>query len=196
MQRTSHFLGLRRWVAALFLGVGTPILCPALGVAPVGLSGWKGAAAADPRDVLTGYAQAIDAARAASPIPASVDAIETVLGQLRTSDEALLREPLLGMRLARMAMIAGNDPWSEKQLARWADVFATRLAEATIPEGTRARLERSFNTYAHDVLIAKEVATRDRLVARARQVETGIANANGIVAEMRRRPGGGIDAAG
>jgi len=88
---------------------------------------------------------------------ASAAAIETQLGQLGTSDEALLQEPLLGMRLAEAAIVSRSDPRAERQLSYWAEIFSARLEEIVIPEGTRATLARRLATYQHDVLCSNEV---------------------------------------
>jgi hypothetical protein len=114
---------------------------------------------------------------------ASADAIETMLGQLETRDEATLREPLLSMRLAEMALLSRADPRAGPQFSRWADVFSDRLAEMVLPAGTRASLAAKLTIYQHEVLGARdgsaparnaEAAPRDE----ARAVEPVTENAD------------------
>jgi hypothetical protein len=86
------------------------------------------------------------------PANASADAIDAMLGRLQTDNEALLREPLVGMRLAATAFLSEGKSQSARQLSRWAEIFTTRLNEMTIPEGTRANLARMLATYEHGVV--------------------------------------------
>ena len=92
---------------------------------------------------------------------ASSDAIASMLGQLRTQDEALLREPLLGMRLAEKALLADSGSWSARQLSHWAAIFATKVNEIAIPDGTRAKLERLVAVYQHDALAMNNARLQD-----------------------------------
>lgn len=113
---------------------------------------------------------------------ASSDAIASMLGQLRTQDEALLREPLLGMRLAEKALLADSGSWSARQLSHWAAIFATKVNEIAIPDGTRAKLERLVAVYQHDALAMNNARLQDRhdaempRAAAAGAVETGSAH--------------------
>src|SRR5579862_1254346 len=87
----------------------------------------------------------------------SLDAIERVLGQLATEDEARLREPLMGMRLAAEALSARQDDWSARQMAYWTDVYAARVAVAAIPDGARSALMLRFVRWRHDLPAADSV---------------------------------------
>jgi hypothetical protein len=113
---------------------------------------------------------------------ASSDAIASMLGQLRTQDEALLREPLLGMRLAEKALLADSGSWSARQLSHWAAIFATKVNEIAIPDGTRAKLERLVAVYQNDALAMNNARLQDRhdaempRAAAAGAVETGSAH--------------------
>jgi hypothetical protein len=147
------------------------------------------------RAVVESYARAVPAAGAdmavSGTVNGSTEAMETVLGLLQARDEVVLREPLLGMRLAAMAAVTGNDPWSRRQLTRWAEIFTARLNEAAIPDGTRELLGRRFAEYEHALLDAKlsgrGAATALQTAARA--VELALANANGTLADEQARVG-------
>jgi hypothetical protein len=123
---------------------------------------------------------------------AAAGAIDAALGQLRDQDEALLREPLVGMRLAENSVLSGGDPWSKRQLSRWAALFSTRLNEVAIPRGTRAELAGMLVVYEHGVLTGDATGGgegRAALVA-AHGVETALANADlALAAETWRRDG-------
>ena len=131
-------------------------------------------------------------ARTVTPVPAlengilpetSANAISSALGRLRAEDEALLREPLLGMRFAERELRADEDPTSARQLTYWADTFATRVNEMPIPEGTRAKLEALVAAYQHDALIVNDARLQARhdmaepRAAAVREMETALANA-------------------
>jgi hypothetical protein len=83
---------------------------------------------------------------------ASVARIEATLGQLQTSDEAALHEPLLGMRRAELAFRASPDIQYEQRLIWWAGRFSELLAERVIPDGTRSGLAIRLAAYQHDAL--------------------------------------------
>jgi hypothetical protein len=124
-------------------------------------------------------------------VSAPANAIELVLGQLQTSDEARLREPLLAMRLAEAALRSGRDPRSADQLSRWAGIFAARLDEMVIPQGTRANLMGRLAAYEHAVLDLPDALPRQQIdpegtASAARAVETALANADrALTAEQR-----------
>jgi hypothetical protein len=95
--------------------------------------------------------------------------IETTIGQLQTSDEAALRQPLEGMNRAEREFQASPDPRYEQQLSWWADRFSARLAELTIPERTRTALAIRLAAYERGALAAMEAvltARRDILAPR------------------------------
>jgi hypothetical protein len=125
--------------------------------------------------------------REAAPA-ASADGLEMRLGGLPTRDEAWLREPVLGLRLAVMAA-DGDDSRSH-----WSNAFAARLNEAMIPDGTRAVLARKFAAYEHDLsragdARARYLAAEVALQAAARGVEGALANASSVLADALPRPG-------
>jgi hypothetical protein len=76
--------------------------------------------------------------------------MESALGQLQSNDEDLLREPLLGMRLAEAAFRTRADPWPARRLSRWVEIFTARLNRIAIPAGTRGRLARALAVYEHE----------------------------------------------
>jgi hypothetical protein len=99
------------------------------------------------RDVLAGQS-----ARARDEAAASLDAIDTMLGRLATHDEAMLRAPFLDVRLAGTALMSRAGFQPAQQLARSAGSFTARLAEVTIPDGTRISLAAKLAAYEHAVL--------------------------------------------
>jgi len=143
------------------------------------------------RAAIDRYAQAVtstatpDQATEMLPKPPPADAIDAMLGQLRTQDEALLREPLLDMRLAEMAIRPGGDAPSARRLSRSAEIFAARLDEMAIPVGTRASLARKIAAYEHDALSENDVLFQEPTDAAIHQavsaVETAMANADGAL---------------
>jgi hypothetical protein len=82
----------------------------------------------------------------------ALSAIETTIGQLRESDETALNEPLLGMRRDELEFRTAPDPRYARQLSWWADMFSARLAERTIPEGTRTALAFKLAAFQRDAL--------------------------------------------
>jgi hypothetical protein len=105
-------------------------------------------------------------ARAFTPAPglesgirpeATAIAIDSMLGQLQADHEAVLRAPLLGMRLAEKALIADGDSRSVRQLSHWAAIFTARANEIAIPDGTRAKLVGLVAMYQHDALAMNTV---------------------------------------
>jgi len=105
------------------------------------------------------------------PDAASTDTIDAVLGQLETRDEAVLREPLLGMQLSEAAFLSGADRSSMERVSRASDRFSERLAGLAIPEGTRARLTAKLVAYERDVS-----GTNDTVLA-AQNAEGALRNA-------------------
>jgi hypothetical protein len=102
---------------------------------------------------------------------AALHAMEVALGRLAAQDEAALREPFLGVRLAGTALMAGGLPLpirrlTEQNLARSAQQFSVRLADVTIPAGVRADLAADMAAYDRAVLTSRpgEGVTPDTIV--------------------------------
>jgi hypothetical protein len=110
------------------------------------------------------------------PAPHSVAAIEAVLGQLATGDEAVLHEPVLAMRIAANEMLTGTDPLARDRLARSADTFSARLDQLTIARGTRARVTAALAAYEHDVAATSDAmrSAEDKSSRAALTVEAAI----------------------
>jgi hypothetical protein len=126
------------------------------------------------RDAIDLYAQ-----RYSEPLPVdtSSGAIELVLGQLQTADEARLREPLLAMHAAEAILRLERDPHAADQMSRWAGVFAARLDGIALPQGTRTNLLARLTAYQRDVLSAA-----DKQGSGALAVETALTNAERALA--------------
>jgi hypothetical protein len=147
------------------------------------------------RAAVESYAGALasSGARGVPATPAAAaDGLEMMLGQLQTRDEVLLREPILGLRLAVMG--AGGDDAPMAQTVHWSNMFAARLNEATIPDGTRTLMARKFAAYEHDLSRAGDVRERDRardlaLRAAARDVEATLAGASSLLVDALSRQG-------
>jgi hypothetical protein len=128
------------------------------------------------------------------PLLASVPShtIGSVLGHLQASDEARLQEPLLAMRLAEAAMRFQRDPRLAEQLSRWAAIFAARLDEMVIPQGTRTNLLEWLAVYEHAALsvhdaVPRQQPGRERSQAAAHTVEAALADADhALTAEQQR----------
>jgi hypothetical protein len=135
-------------------------------------------------------AVARDAEPAAPALPAN--AMDSVLGNLQARDEARLQEPLLAMRLAEAGLRSGRDPRLAAQMSRAAGIFATRLDELAIPQGTRTTLKASLAVYEHAVLSLPNASARpwvDQQSSQlaARVVEHAPANADRTLAAEQRR---------
>jgi len=154
------------------------------------------------RNAIEGYAQAFThgtaVRRYAEPpiqpllVSTQSNAIESVLGQLQTRDEARLREPLLAMRLADATLRSGRDPRAAEHVSYWAGIFAARLDEVAIPPGTRSNLLARLAAYQHtifskyDALLLQQ-PDRDGPQAAALAVEVALANADrAVTAEQQR----------
>jgi hypothetical protein len=151
MQAASHRFSPRRWLVPLVLTVAAPLLLVAL---PGSFLSGEPVRTAAPETSFSRFTAGPEAGAQTVmvPEPRSVEVIDAMLGRLPAGDEALLREPLTGLRLAAAAAQSIADPWTARQLAYWSDIFATRLEEMAIPAGTRARLARAVAVYQHDQL--------------------------------------------
>ncbi len=139
--------GTHRWMVPVFLCCCALVLLMAM---PRGAATHGGIGVAPMAAVSSGPTVAVTGD--AWPANAPAEAIDATLTLLRSGDEAALREPFMGMRLAERAFRSGGDAWSAGQLSRWAGIFATRLDQVTIPTGTRAALAGLLAVYEHDVL--------------------------------------------
>ncbi len=123
-----------------------------------------------------------DAVLTAGIAGAPSNAIDSVLGQLQASDETRLQEPWLAMRLA--AMRSERDPRLAEQVSHWAAIFAARLDELVIPQGTRTNLLARLAAYErhHTPACAtrcpRQQVDREAAQAAARTAEAALAAAD------------------
>lgn len=120
------------------------------------------------RDVLAARSE-----RALNEATASLDAIDAVPGQLTTRDEAMLREPLLGVRIAGAALMSRAGSQSAQKLARYSESFSARLADVTVPEGTRTSLATKLAAYEHTALSVRHDEDPRREAERPVALPTG-----------------------
>jgi hypothetical protein len=116
-----------------------------------------------------------DAVLTAGIAGAPSNAIDSVLGQLQASDETRLQEPWLAMRLA--AMRSERDPRLAEQVSHWAAIFAARLDELVIPQGTRTNLLARLAAYERAVLSVRDALPRQQVDREAAQAAARTAEA-------------------
>jgi hypothetical protein len=132
---------------------------------------------ARPIETRAGFVQRLPGATSLVAMDGISGAIETLLGQLQTADEAVLREQLLGLRRAGIEYRSRADVQSAWLVASWAETFAERLEEAAIPAGTRASLTMKLAAYEHEILttgVSSSASESTREPARA--VDAGSAS--------------------